>query len=157
MKIQFDEDEFYEIKIPEKVNPEEFSIILDKLTKLVKLMSIYQYTKINPQGESQSSTQIIRRYSTKNHFLDTREKVIDILQYHYHGTLEDRKRIEKIIGKSWIEINKRFSAKIIRFNIKPQEVGLTRWKLKRESPLIKLSIPNWTIKSHTGIFDENGN
>ena len=47
-------------------------------------------------------------------------------------------------------MGKRFSAFIIRFNIQPSEVGLIKFRT-RTSP--KVNIPNWVIKSHTGLFD----
>lgn len=152
MKIRLKENEIYEIKIPEEIDTENLFILLDRLkviTKLSELSDIRKDIKTEKRKYTQNPTKTTRLYNTK-------EKTLDLLQYAHHGTKEDKERICKLLNMSWKEIQKRFYNLIKRYNIQPNEVGLTRWKTKYDKHSDN-RIPNWTIKSHTGVFDENGN
>jgi len=156
MKIQLKDDEIYEIKIPAEITSQDFLILLEKLEKIVKLIKLSgnfknPTYKDNPTKTRRSSI----KYNCPNPF-DTREKVLDFLQYGYHGTKEDKERIIKYIGRSWEELQKRFHSLINRYNIQPNEIGLTKWRVKEEGIRSDNKIPNWIIRSYTGVFDENG-
>lgn len=161
MKIQISEDEVYEIKLPEEVNSlEKFNEILNKLERIIKLLRIKDnFLKENEKTIGKIETNIYpnRRYSklNPNPFVNTREKVLDLLQYCYYGTKEDKERIEKIMGRSYAYISKKLFTYRKKYNIEPQEIGLKSFGTKKNPRPIRT--PNYIIKSYTGIFDENGN
>jgi len=143
MKIIINENEVYEIKIPEQIEAIELFKIQDKFNNLAKLISI------DIKNPNPPKTYKIRK--NRINWCDTKEKTLDVMQYYYHGTREDRERLSKIIGLNISNICKRFHALKKRFNIQPQEVGLVRFGTNKYG-LIK--IKDYIIKSHTGIFDE---
>lgn len=156
MKIQLKDDETYEIKLPEELTSQDFLILLEKLEKIVKLIKLSGDFKNSTYKDNPTRTRVSSiAYNCPNPF-DTREKVLDFLQYGYHGTKEDKDRIVKYIGRSWKELQKRFHDLINRYSIQPNEIGLTKWKVKGENMRSDNRIPNWSIKSYTGVFDENG-
>jgi len=165
MKIYLKNDETYEIKIPEEIQAEDFLELLDKLNrifKIIKLSDLGNFTKFQTQFNNRVNTpkKYIRNktFSGKNNpWFDTREKTLDLFQYAYHGTQEDKNRICKLMQRSWNKIQKSFNGLKKRYNLQAHEVGLTRWRILNESKNSNIQIPNWTIRSHTGIFDENGN
>lgn len=84
--------------------------------------------------------------------LNSREKILDLLQYGYHGTPQDKMRISKLFDKSWSEIAKRFQVFRKKYNIKPKEIGFITYNTKQGKGE---KIPNYVIKSHSGIYDDN--
>lgn len=157
MKIEINKDESYNINLPSELNANDFLRLLEQFEKIGRLIKMNEIkTNIGfPSGKPNIIKPKIYSRIYRNPFFDTREKVLDILQYHFHGTIEDKKRISKIIKDNWDSISKKFHHQIERYSIKPKEVGLTRFRKKGEYSLEK--IPNYIIKSYTGIFDENGN
>jgi hypothetical protein len=163
MKIIINELETYEIKIPNEVNAKDFMKLLtsfDNVVKLIKFNIIREEFSKNPNYK-EDKRHYIKRPGIKSNtriWCDTKEKTLDLFQYAYHGTKEDRLRIVEITNTPWNEIVKGFYGLKVRWNIQPQEVGLNFWRGKGEhhSNLIDWKIPNWTIKSYTGYFDENG-
>jgi len=167
MKINMQNDETYDINIPEEVDSREFIALLERLSKIVRLVKLSELgsfkefkdnsnQRISANQEKKKGTYKEGRVGTVTWY-DTREKALDLLQYGYHGTSEDRRRIEKIMDMGWAEINKRFHNLRLRYDIKPNEIGIMRWRGVAESRKVNLRLPNWVIKSYTGIFDENGN
>ena len=168
MRIKINADEVYELEVPKEIDTlENFYALLKKLdnvTKLIKinLMTGTTYDKFKNKFQQMETNKATRKYNinpnlrkNKNPFLDTKEKVLDVLQYAYHGDKEDKNRISKIMGYSWTDICKRFHALLKRYEVKPNEIGLTNLPSERYRGL-NLRIPNYIIKSHTGVFDENG-
>jgi hypothetical protein len=162
MKIIINELETYEIKIPNEVNAKDFMKLLtsfDNVVKLIKFNIIREEFRKNPDYKNEV-IKTKRTYTKLNTRLwcDTREKTLDLMQYAYHGTKEDRIRIEEITGVTWNGIVKGFNGFKRRYNIQPQEIGLNFWRGigEHHANLIGWKIPNWTIKSYTGYFDENG-
>jgi len=155
MKIILNEEETYEIKLPETINASGFLELLNQFDNIVKLIRL---NSIQKGFDNDKGIKTKRTYMShmKNPFFDTREKVLDLLQYGYCGTQEDRERICKVTGKGWKEISKRFCQLIQRWDIKPNEVGLIKFGNKYQKSK-NFGLPNYTIKSYTGVFDENGN
>lgn len=151
MKIQLDENEVYEIKIPDEIDTNEFLILVEKFNNLGKLVTQFGLTK---QENKNSPINLNKQNSGKNPFFNTRKKVLDIFQYWYLGTEQDKKRITEIIGINKDDLTKRFNGLRLRYNIKPQEVGLIRFRDNKGNP--KIPIKDYVIKSYTGLFDENG-
>ena len=170
MKIQISDDEVYELKLPELVNnPEEFYEILKKLDNIAKIMKINlmtgtTYDKFKNKFQQMETNKATRKYTinpnftrkNRNPLLDTKEKVLDILQYAYHGNRDDKNRISKLMGFSWNDISKRFHNLFRRYEIKPSEIGLTQLP-SQMFRYVDLKIPNYIIQSHTGIYDETEN
>jgi hypothetical protein len=153
MKIRIKEDEVYEIKIPEEINASDILILLDRLKVIAKLSELSEI-RVRTKTETRS---YVKKGDSPSRFWNTREKALDLLQYAYHGTEEDKERISKLIRRDWKKTQKQFHLIKKRYNIQPDEVGLTKWKTQYDSKNLDVRIPNWTIKSYTGIFDENGN
>lgn len=156
MKIQINENESYEIEMPSEVNADELIKIilsLDNVMKLIRINVVNNKPKLllDENGERKK-----RKISVNRWWCNKKEKVIDLMQYAYHGTLEDKKRIEIICKNNWTTICKGFNSFKSRFEIQPQEIGLTQWGTIYANGN-NFKIPNWIIKSYTGIFDENGN
>lgn len=179
MKVIINKNETYEIKIPNEVNANDFMNLLTSFDNIVKLIKFnlvqeeFSKTKTIQNNSEYKNlhqkklTESLRldgtprkpyirkiRRSNLRTYSDTREKALDLLQYAYHGNKEDKKRIEKIAGFDWAEISKSIHGLKKRYNILPQEVGLTRFGDEKTKSFI-FRIPNYIIKSYTGYFDEN--
>jgi len=167
MTIEINNNETYEIKIPERASAKEFLYIVDRLNNAAKIIKLgYQTestTNLKPMIEKpkftffDSNKENTETKKTKKNvhkvgkghtleFYNTREKALDIMQYFYHGTKEDRVRIANITGKSVDDILKNFTYMKKKYNIQPRDIGFIVWGTKDKS---------YIIKSHTGIFDEN--
>ena len=157
MKIAINENETYEIKIPNEVDTKSFMELLTSFDNIVKLI---KFNIIKEDGVLKVKKHYTKRAdglkSNTRIWCNTREKTLDLMQYCYHGTLEDRKRIQGIANCEWNEIVKGFHGLKTRFNIKPQDVGLNFWRGKGVSiySLSNWKIKDWIIKSYTGYFDE---
>jgi len=154
MKIQLTNDEFYEIKIPDEMSASEFGEFFDRLKKLTNLISITSSANLSQNFKP-------KKYNKNPNlkFMDTKEKCMDIMQYFYFGTRQDKQRIVELIGDTSVinlyKLFKLFEKWKIKFNIQPREIGFIRYGDGHNK--FGEKIPNWVIRSHTGIFDENGN
>jgi DNA-binding MarR family transcriptional regulator len=63
-----------------------------------------------------------------------REEVLNALKVHYFGTEKDKQNVARAKNKSWNDITKSFWALTKRHNIKPSELGLTKWGKERGQP-----------------------
>jgi len=167
MKIIINPNETYDIKLPEVIDAEKFIEILNQFDNIAKIIKINSITGTNiknfktdfqkrENGIAKSKYDFPKKRINTISFFDNREKVLDILQYHYYGTKTDKERIAKIIDMKWVEISKRFHSLIFRYDIQPNEIGLINLGNKNNQGR-ENRIPNYIIKSYTGIFDENGN
>ena len=164
MKINISPTESYTLKIPEQIDLQEFEEILTKLDGIMKIVKINLITgtnltnfkeKFNHRAEIKANLFKTGR-GYKSRFYDTREKVLDIMQYFYHGTKEDKERVAKLIGKTPNEISKRFWSLSKKYKITNDEIGL----ISNRNQILGIPLtkqPNYTIKSYTGIFDEPEN
>jgi hypothetical protein len=162
MKIYINDDETYEMKIPEKATAEEFLDIVNRLNNATKIIKLSMASVVKPTlpvtiktpmmnfPQNKLINQIPNKVKVgKGHKLEyynTREKALDIMQYFYHGTKEDRIRIANITGKSIDDILKNFTYMKKKYNIQPRDIGFIVRGTKDKS---------YIIKSYTGIFDEN--
>ena len=151
MRIKINDSEVYEFKLNEytesnkEISADKFLELLGRFEKIVKLIKLNKDVKLFKKTK-------IKRDNVEHKprtWADTREKALDLLQYYYHGTREDKKRIEKITGTSFYKISKATTGFVKRYNVKPEEIGLNSWEGK-----IKEKVPNYIIKSYTGLFDE---
>lgn len=168
MKIKINDNEVYEIKLGDytehnkEVSAQEFLELLNRFENVVKLiklnskeqtldeikpMKLPKFAKPKMITTTNKEGRIIRRNNLRE-WCNTREKAIDVIQYGYHGTKEDKRRIANKIGKKWFDISRQFFSIIQRYNIKPQEVGVDKFGMDKKL------IPNYTIKSYTGEYDE---
>lgn len=153
MKILINPEETYEIKIPNEINANDFIKLLTSFDNVVKLIrfNVIKNEILEPDTRSYiKKTKGFRKGSRT--YCDTREKTLDLLQYAYHGTKKDKERIVKLAGTNWNNISKSFWGLRKRYNIKSDEIGLFP-NMNANSHNSK--IPNYTIKSYTGYFDEN--
>jgi hypothetical protein len=157
MKIKINENEVYEIKTPEVLNPEDFLNFLNKLDRIAKIIKINLITGTNYEDFKGKYNRKFKEKKGKigNPYFDTKEKVLDIMQYFFFGTEEDKERICNLVGISKNELYKRFNGFKKRFNIKPEEIGFLVFGTRKNNKGIR--IKDYVIKSHTGLFDEVGN
>jgi hypothetical protein len=169
MKIKINENEVYELKLPEQVdNVNEFFVILTRLDNIAKIIkmnmiagtNLYEFKDNFQKRETnkiQNKDYVKKSYThyKNNTFFDTKEKVMDLIQYYYHGTIEDKNRICKIIGINRERLTHKLRDFISIYNIKPEEVGFIMFGTTKKKTGIKVN--DYIIKSYTGIFDENGN
>lgn len=167
MKVQISNDEIYEIKIPEEINPNDFSQLMSKFDNVAKIIRINMLagktiTRFNNEFNERFKQQKenITKFKRKPHkigigigyasiFTNTREKALDIIQYFYNGTMQDKIRISKIMSQSPLQISKKISGLRKRYNINDNEVGVTG---RLGTKLIRN--PDYVIKSYSGMFDE---
>lgn len=153
MKIRINENENYIIDIPEEINGNDFLDLIEKLLKLSKFIQISSFNINNKKVVLKNSIKREPHNINRRKFFDTKEKLMDILQYYYHGTKEDTNRIARICGYSNFEfISKRLSNKRKNFNIQPSEIGFIKMPTTTDRRGVKIN--GWIIKSYTGMFDE---
>jgi len=171
LKIKINENENYSFEISNELNLQEFMELYNKFEKVMRLIKISNQDNnlIDFQKQFNNRTNIVnstkrsyhynykdnpnQRRSNENPFINTREKTLDLLQYAYHGNKEDKQRISKLMNRSWNEIQKIFGKLLERYSITPDEIGLTQIPNNINRQIDK-RIPNYIIKSYTGIFDE---
>jgi len=156
MKITINENENYEINIPNEIEGKEFLNLTEKLIRLSKLILInsnnLSENKNTPQNKYENPLKR-KIYNSRRKYFGDRNCVLDILQYYYHGSFKDKIRIMKLCNfESQMKFGKRMSSLKTRHNIKPSEIGFVSFR----TPLNRNGIieEDWVIKSYTGIFDE---
>jgi hypothetical protein len=87
-------------------------------------------TKTTPTTQL-SKAGVRKRGPTKVSWKD-RNEVLKVLKIHYHGTKEDKTRYADNLKVTWNYLTKSFHLLIKRYDIKPYEIGLTRFKKQGE-------------------------
>ncbi len=149
MKIKINENETYEIKVPEVIDGRElftFKSRIDHILKLVgrdPLMQTAQDKPLTPVKTRNPHAPIEQRPWDQS-----RENALKFIRCHYFGTDEEKQAYEQISGKPWKDIYKRTSGIKIRWNIKPEDVDMIRWpsvgERKDNDSLEHLKIQNET-------------
>jgi hypothetical protein len=98
------------------------------------------YSRIYNRGYKQKEkvekiTKIPRKRGAQKVKWKDKNEVLKVLKIHYHGNKEDKLRYANNIGVTWQYLTKNFHLLLKRFNVKPYEVGLTkfrkRWEYKK--------------------------
>jgi hypothetical protein len=111
-------------------------------------LKLYNYSL----KETETKTKIKRAKARHNWNEQGRDNVIEMIKIHYTGTKEDRDRLAKKHNDSYLNLSKSFSGLIKRFNIKPGEIGLKKFKkeFKNEN---KEEIKNFINKMSEKVYD----
>lgn len=141
MRIEISKQENYEIEFPDKVSGRDFKILLRRLNEIAKLME-----KSNGIKNSNLETEIKVTKKRKHRKLIRydRETIIALLKIHYNtrNREEKQKKMNKLVnGISQKQFVKGVTHYKAKFNIKPKEVGLTRFPRRSEGwkiPLLKI-------------------
>jgi ribosomal protein L3 len=164
MKVFINENETYQIDVPNEILAKDFVELLSKFDNIMKIIKL-NVAKNEVEVETDRHNLPNRlaymkrrcsagEKSNSRTWVNTREKALDLLQYAYHGTKEDRQRISKLVNVPWLTISKGFHGLMQRYNIQADEIGL----MILGSQFARATLmPSYIIKSHTGYFDENGN
>lgn len=152
MRIKINNEEFYEFRLKDEMSIQELSEVLFKLNSLSKIFSkdvfISNELDINDKIKHTKYTKKIkvapvmirRRQKHKkgsiNYLLD-RNKAVEVLKLHYHGTKEQKHAFAKKYNNDWNEMSKAFSNLRKKFNIPAEEIGLRYFPRKNEKHDIK--------------------
>jgi len=140
MKIRLNENEVYEIKIPEEIGINELSMITARFNALLK-----NFSKINVIGSDSEQEIVLGEKTTKKHkktnkqqwnlMRDDRNIFLEVLNYYYN---KSPKEFEEFKAKHNITMDRSLmsSMQIIRLkelhNIKPSELGLIKFPNRYE-------------------------
>lgn len=127
MKIKINENETYEIKVPEEIDGRElftFKSRIDHILKLVGRDPLIQTAQDKPLTpiERNPHAPIEQRPWDKD-----RNEAIKLAKTHYFGIDEEKKAYEQLTHKTWLAVSKNVSPSKMKWQIKPEEIGLTRW------------------------------
>ena len=137
MKIIVNEDEMYEINIPEQIDLVKFNEILSRLSTLAKVLG-----KTDERISANNGKVIVtRNKSCKdkwNLLKDNRDLFVELCKVYYGGDFEEYDKYIKEKGYFMIQNRTRFTSLPMKnlmekHNIKPNEVGLLRFPLKGET------------------------
>jgi len=157
MKIKINENESYELILPTSINIKELGVVINKLQKIFKIASKDEVFGFNEDGEINIEQTEKKHYKVRlpmnKEIFNSREKALMILQTHYYGTKEEKGEILKALDKTnWNDLSKGFHMVKKRYNIKPQEVGLTRYPALGEFDKDKLKIKNSKFKLNAKLW-----
>jgi len=140
MKIRLNENEVYEIKIPEEIGINELSMITARFNALLK-----NFSKINVIGSDSEQEIVLGEKTTKKHkktnkqqwnlMRDDRNIFLEVLNCYYN---KSPKEFEEFKAKHNITMDRSLmsSMQIIRLkelhNIKPSELGLIKFPNRYE-------------------------
>lgn len=134
MKIQINENESYEINLPDIITIKEFLYIVNKVSSIAQ----------NNQ-ELSSSKEAKRRYvksgkycGAKYPWTQNRDKAVELVKLHYFGEKEKKEQIARSNNISWYDIVKSLHNLKKRFDIKPQEIGLREFPPRGGSRELKI-------------------
>lgn len=152
MKIKINEFETYEInysKNKEEMSVKDFLIFVERLENIKRIVARNQVFEEQERIIPSLKKKRYKVEGRKRVWCNTREKTVYVLSIFYQKSIEEKQSLADKIGFPKKEINKAFFGLKKRFNIKPFEVGLTRWPVKGDhsiDSLRKLRIPNFEIK-----------
>lgn len=143
LKINLSEKETYIIEIPEKLQEDEFMILLERLNKISRFIQKDDSRILLKNAPSKNenntiekkrdvSTRKKRKPSRPIPQLKDRNFILSMLKLHYFGKEEDKIKFEKDFNYSWNNLVKRFTVLKERHQIKPYEIGLKKFPTQAE-------------------------
>jgi hypothetical protein len=137
MKIRLNENEIYEINLPEEIDIDELSMVSLRFTNLSKILS-----KLN-LGLSEEETFVdIKRHNNKYRnsqqwktLTNNREILKEILTIYYSGNKLELENKFKELGFTMdrsVMSSKRIKELIKYHRIKPEEVGLIKFPSRKD-------------------------
>jgi hypothetical protein len=144
MKVKINDEETYEINLKDEYSREEFASLLEKLDKISNLIQTPAFltNKKKKAGRpklekpTQSLPASIPKKSRKKSKVrvrwDNRDEVLKALNIHYNGTKEDKQAYAREKGIDWDKLIKGFSGLRKRYNVKPKELGISKFPTRTE-------------------------
>lgn len=122
MKVKISESETYEINLKEEVSAVEFREIVNRLSKIAETFSIVEIKKsekVSPKNE--------RGRHSHYSFVKDRDEAVRLFKVYYLGSKADRLEYANAIDGDWKSIRKRIPFLRDKWDIKPQEIGVTEF------------------------------
>jgi len=145
MRIRLNENEVYEIKLPEEIGSDELPMITARFNTLMKSFS--RFTPLssdklsNENGKSillgQKTEKLYKKQNREQYqtLRDNRKIFIELLNTYYNGTMEDFEKLKSKYNFTFDRTNMS-SGNMVRVKelhkVKPIEVGLTKFPNKIE-------------------------
>lgn len=86
MKIKINEDETYEIRLPEEASARELNIIIAKLNQIKKICGVDELSIDNNPSQISKSSSIKRRlYKSLKSLVNTREEALEYIKKYKNG------------------------------------------------------------------------
>lgn len=147
IKIRLNENEVYEIKLPEEIGVNELSMITARFNSLLKSFSrfnlIDEETPINETRDIVLNKEQSKQYTKERKqewviLRNNRNLVVMILDAYYNNTKEAYQELLAQYNITALQKRSYMSnIQVVRLKeyhkIKPQEVGLRKWPTKTES------------------------
>jgi hypothetical protein len=141
MKIKFSDDVEINVNIREEYNSQEFAELLSKLHSIQKMLGrdllsmsggIGIKKKGRPSSNPVNNIARIKRAMKRRDWCNTREKAIDVIKMHYHGTKEEKTKWSQKNNVIWNDAVKSMYALKNRYNIQASEVDMKRFPVRNE-------------------------
>lgn len=161
MKIKISENEFYSIELPEEISGDQLFGILERLRTLSGFfkrtlpnsnpnsaeLETSQFLKISKEKKWNKYYTPITKETSKLYNL--KDNLIKLSKIHYHGSKEDKEKIQKKFGEF---VFGRISNEVQKKRILPSEVGMIRFRNRGDGniPLEEFTPSN---KLNTFIYD----
>ena len=145
MKIQINDNESYIINLNDEVTLDELKSLVEKIELLSKPLSLLsKLTLITPKNEKvtvkEKAVKEKAKQRRKGMKWNGRDDVIKALKLHYEGTKEEKFQFAESKKTSWDNIIKAIHGLRRKHDIKPKELGLKKFSVRRrpQKPLV-----NW--------------
>jgi hypothetical protein len=140
MRIRLNENELYEIKLPEEITINELPMILSRLNTLVKGFSRFSPIESDDGivlGKKEARAYNADASSEWKYLREHRDVFVEILNKYYNGTFDD---FQNILAEHNVTVlSKRAymsNIQVVRLkefhSIRPTEVGMRKWPTKTE-------------------------
>ena len=144
MRIKINDEESYEIAINDEYSFPEFIQLLGKLVKVSKIISTETEEtpkKVNSLPSSVQKTRSKQRGKARIKW--NRELAIKALKIHYHSTKSEKEAFASSLNvPNWNYLLKATSALRRRFDISPQEIGLSFFPKHHNTKKEEVNISN---------------
>lgn len=128
MIIKINNNEEYKFKLPqeeESVNAEQVYSLIDRLSRIAKMLLKDPLSQVSVDLETQSST---RTYTKRNHSalpkFENKEQLIPFIKDYYANSKDD---FTKMKGVDKNIVGNRIAYLRAKYKLLPQDIGFTRW------------------------------
>ena len=130
MKIKINDFEAYDINLPDEVSGQQFFEVVGRLNQIMRLIGkdpLLSIAKAVPQSLNQDGT-VRKKKKGFRPWTKNREEAIYLLRLHYVCRDKDVKNAyAREQGMIWNDITKTISNVKQRWDIKPEEVGISHY------------------------------
>jgi hypothetical protein len=87
-------------------------------------------------------------------WIDTREKAIDVMMLHYNLKTPQKEQLAKLLNESYANMSKSYRNLKLRYDIKPEEIGLTKFPENKKGKRDLQRLPNFKPTVKTDYYKE---